>query len=120
MPRVSHFSRQQIWVERLNRFSVSRQTVAAFCAAERCSIASFYQWRRKLKSTRPAAFAELSVVAASLTPASPVAASVHLPNGVRIELGSDEAMAKTIIAQVLKHDLRHSTAIANNRKAASC
>ena len=36
------------WRGRLARFRDFEGTVAAFCAAERVSAPSFYQWRRKL------------------------------------------------------------------------
>jgi hypothetical protein len=58
---------------------------------------AFYQWKRRLKSVRPAAFAELSVVAASRT-----LPCIRLSNGVRIELGTEQATVKTIIAQVME------------------
>ena len=38
-----------LWAERLERFTQSAMTVAAFCAAENVSQASYYYWRRKLQ-----------------------------------------------------------------------
>jgi len=38
------------WRARLDRFAKDRQTVAAFCAAERVSVPAFYYWRKRLGS----------------------------------------------------------------------
>jgi hypothetical protein len=38
----------QIWANRLREFEASSLSVAQFCKSTRCSIQSFYQWRRKL------------------------------------------------------------------------
>lgn len=57
------------WVWRMERFSRSRMTVAAFCNQEQVSVAAFYQWRRKL--------AEHSIEQTAPTPAS----SPLVPNG---------------------------------------
>ncbi|MEQ1907007.1 MAG: hypothetical protein ABL888_22675, partial [Pirellulaceae bacterium] len=61
MPRVTQLERSRVWADRLKRFGVSGQTVTAFCAAEGCSMPSFYQWKQKFKNARQSAFAELSV-----------------------------------------------------------
>lgn len=66
---------------------------------------SFYQWKQKFKNARQSAFAELSVVAAVPTHAWSAHACVRLPNGVKIELGTEPALVKTIIAQVLDYSL---------------
>jgi hypothetical protein len=41
------------WQHRLQRYRASGQTVAAFCAAEGVSVASFYAWQRRLRATTP-------------------------------------------------------------------
>jgi hypothetical protein len=104
MPRVSQSDRIKLWTDRLNRFAVSGKTVTAFCTAERCSMPAFYQWKRRLKSVRPAAFAELSVVTAS-----PTLPCIRLSNGVRIDLGTEQATVKTIISQVMEHAMATAT-----------
>ena len=48
MPRQSHEITRRKWTERITRFNASNFTIAQFCAAEGCSQASFYQWRRRL------------------------------------------------------------------------
>ena len=45
---MSHPDKTVLWIERLERFAQSKMTVAAFCAAEKVSQASYYYWRRKL------------------------------------------------------------------------
>jgi hypothetical protein len=40
----------QQWRDRLRRFDLSEVTVAEFCQLEKCSVASFYLWRRRLRS----------------------------------------------------------------------
>jgi len=47
---ASAFRRSQ-WQQRLQRFTRSQMTVAEFCRREEVSVASFYQWRRKLAKT---------------------------------------------------------------------
>lgn len=37
-----------LWQQRLADFEAGSQSVAEFCKAVGCSIASFYQWRRKV------------------------------------------------------------------------
>lgn len=85
---------RQKWVWRMQRFSHSRMTVAAFCDREQVSVAAFYQWRKKL--------AEHPLEHVAMGPASspvalkgfvpvkllqqPVVIEVRLVNGVRLTL----------------------------------
>lgn len=48
MPRAENVT---LWMERLQRFEQSQMTVAQFCAAESVSQPSFYNWKRKLRSS---------------------------------------------------------------------
>jgi hypothetical protein len=50
MRRVVDEAKRRLWRERLARFAGSGQSVAAFCSAERVSVPSFYEWKRKLAS----------------------------------------------------------------------
>lgn len=50
MGRSVDEAKRKGWRERLARFAGSGQTVEAFCAAERVSVPTFYQWKRKLTS----------------------------------------------------------------------
>lgn len=83
---------RQRWKDRLDRFDKTGVTVAQFCQQERCSLASFYQWRRKLrgkKSTRstgptfvPVKISDTADL--SLSPQATV--SLDLPGGVRLKI----------------------------------
>lgn len=77
------------WVERLSRFRAGRQTVAAFCAAERVSESNFYLWRRRLAGPSPAAPVP-AVVPLRLTPSPAAPIELALPSGavVRFPAGT--------------------------------
>jgi hypothetical protein len=46
-PPTKQNNRSALWRERLTRYAVSSQTVAAFCRSESISVASFYLWRKR-------------------------------------------------------------------------
>jgi|MudIll2142460700_1097286.scaffolds.fasta_scaffold152120_3 hypothetical protein len=48
MRRVVDEAKRRLWRERLARFALSGKRVAAFCSAEQVSVATFYQWKRRL------------------------------------------------------------------------
>jgi hypothetical protein len=118
----------------LNRFSQSDQTVAKFCASEGVSVPSFYQWRHRLsplvveprlpRKRKPSrrkkhrvkkartAFTQLTVVDRQAT-----TASVSLPGGITIELGTQQDAIVTIVEQVLRHSSQKQI---SDAKAASC
>lgn len=84
----SRAATRQAWVDRIDRFQQTSQTVAQFCAAEGVSPASFYQWRRKLRSDAPLTTSLARFVPVQL-PTAPQAEpvtvmSVDLPGGVRV------------------------------------
>ncbi len=62
------------------RHGRSEQSTAEFCAAEGVSVASFYAWRRKLATPRPAKPAK-SAFQQLVISESPTAVSVRLPDG---------------------------------------
>ena len=107
MPRGSSPIKVQQWVERLERFAQSGQTVVQFCQAERVSQPSFYQWKKKLadqarpssshsKSSRPA-FRTVEV-----TSPTQAATTVRLANGIEIELGGDLRVVQAVLKQLLE------------------
>ena len=129
MPRESKSDRIKSWLDRLNRFSQSDQTVAEFCAAECVSVPSFYQWKHRLsplvvepkvprkpkkrRAKKPqTAFTQLTVVDRQAT-----TASISLPGGITIELGTQQDAIATIIEQVLRHSSQKQI---SDHKAASC
>jgi transposase-like protein len=79
-----------VWRERLRRFRASGMTVARFCQLERVSLASFYQWRRKLESRKGAlekarpAFQQVVVTPAVVSPGL----RVRLASGAEIEVAA--------------------------------
>ena len=73
------------WVERLERFANSNQTVAAFCAAEGISTANFYLWRRRLaRSAPPPSVVPIRVAP---TPTNPI--ELILPSGTVLRFPAD-------------------------------
>ncbi len=104
MARVASPQKRAEWMGRLRRFESGAATVAAFCAAEGVSIASFYQWRAKLgsgesngdvsasnvqKGARSAAQPHHpTFVPVHISASSEVA--IHLPGGVRVMLPAHE------------------------------
>lgn len=81
-------AKRQEWRTRLERFSHADMTVADFCAAEGVSVASFYQWRRKLEAdasvdTPALKFVPLDLPAVS-KPSATTVMRVDLPGGVRV------------------------------------
>jgi transposase-like protein len=81
-------AKRQAWRERLERFTRADMTVAEFCAEEGVSVASFYQWRRKLESDSQAHVPAPKFVPLELPAASPATSTtvmqVDLPGGVRV------------------------------------
>jgi hypothetical protein len=95
MPRSADLSIRHLWEQRLQRFARSGLSVAAFCAREGVSSASFYAWRRRLGEAGPdPRFVPVRVVAAP--PAAPV--EVVLPSGcvLRLAPGCDTAWLREL------------------------
>ena len=109
MSRSADREKRRHWQQRLQRFEQARLSIAAFCAAEGISPASFHRWRRLLRrcATQPRettlersmgsgrhAFVPVQVVAAATI-------EVHLPNGVRLAVPTaDHAALETVVAAV--------------------
>ena len=102
--------RVALWSERLRRYERSKCTVAQFCLREEVSVASFYQWRRRLSELSTALRAEPAVPlkhreAAAfqrvlLTDGGVVV--IELPNGVRVELPAQQtALVQSVVAALL-------------------
>jgi hypothetical protein len=80
------------WRARLDRFAKDRQTVVAFCAAERVSVPAFYYWRKRLGSEGlPATHATVGFIdAGAVRPDGAAAVAAAAPvHGleVRLDLG---------------------------------
>jgi hypothetical protein len=109
MARSADGVKRRHWQQRLQRFERARLTVAAFCAAENISPASFYHWRRILR--RGATQSRETTLERSMgggrhafVPVRVVAAAtieVRLPNGVRLAVpAADHAALETVVAAV--------------------
>ncbi|HEY1190180.1 MAG TPA: hypothetical protein VGE74_21215 [Gemmata sp.] len=79
------------WIERLQRFATSDQTVAAFCAAEDVSPSNFYLWRRRLVHLPATASNQPKVVPIRVVPAPTPAMSFELamPSGTVLRFPAD-------------------------------
>ena len=106
LPR-SRAGAQQLWIERLARFSASGLRPAEFCAAEGVSLPSFYSWKRRLTTGSPATDAPATVPstpAPRLLPvrlaSAPAPLELLLPGGavLRIPAGSDLAFVRSLVA----------------------
>ncbi|MCA9136518.1 MAG: hypothetical protein KDB00_07160, partial [Planctomycetales bacterium] len=106
------------WRDRMERFEHSGLTVAEFCKTEKYSVASFYQWRRKLANklagdARTAAFVpvELSPGSLSLPHGQDAidnnSLQIELPGGALVRVGahaSDDQQRRLIknVVEILR------------------
>lgn len=90
--RCDPVSTRRLWVERLERFGRTSQTVVQFCAAEGVSVPSFYVWKRTLagETTPPAPVTPPTLVPIRLT-ASPAAPPIEVvfPSGTVLRFPVD-------------------------------
>lgn len=90
MGRSASAIRRSQWQKRLGRFTRSKMTVAKFCRREDVSVASFYQWRRRLAETETAEQATGKQSAQPTFIPVQVTAGANLlvvfPNGTRLTL----------------------------------
>jgi len=106
MPRLRDPELMAAWRERLARFERSQLTVAEFCEVENVSVASFYQWRRRLEgqagsvSSKRRDGGEFIAVQLRSSPQQP---RLSLPGGATIELtsGIDPTHLRQLIAAVV-------------------
>ena len=100
MARSSNPQLVRQWRERLQRFHHAELTVAEFCQSEGYSVASFYQWRRKLQAAlpsvplqsgdqRPASFVAVELQPATFVPAQRGSLQIELPGGAVARLDHD-------------------------------
>ena len=86
MARKTRLEVRQQWGGRLRRFAGSKLSVAEFCRREKVSVASFYQWRKKLAEADSdgSSTPKFLPVEVASPPASLQAA---FPNGATLTLG---------------------------------
>jgi hypothetical protein len=110
MSRGRDGAKGEAWERRLGEFDRGGATVAAFCAREGVSVASFYQWRRKLAAGN----ARQRKAGASRSPGGEVrflpieiaggtsSVEVLLPGGAKLLVPSHEhETLRTILAALL-------------------
>jgi len=118
MPRAPDLALHARWQRRLQAFEDFAGTVPQFCDQEQVSVASFYQWRRKLarqelvrQATRatPPAFVALQVNAAREAHRDEV--SIELPGGAHLQVPGDNLpLVQAVLACLLEHDAREHDA----------
>ncbi len=93
MARKARHEVQRQWHRRLGRFSRSTLSVAEFCRLEKVSVASFYQWRKKLAVTARDGQDTTATAKPTFLPVQ-VAASpglqIAFPNGATLTLPVDD------------------------------
>lgn len=97
--RVMDEAKRKLWRERLARFARGGQSVAAFCSAERVSVPTFYEWKRKLTRRSVGGRKRRTLGSMSASPAQaflPVRiegmglVEIELPNGTRVRVPSQD------------------------------
>ena len=104
MPRRSNPEKIKEWTRRLKRFEASKQTSAAFCRGEGISVASLYQWRRRLREMRDAPTSnQFQTVHVTAAPVMAIQEStiIQLADGIHIQLGTDLTVAELVVERVL-------------------
>lgn len=122
MARMTDPAKRDTWRRRLTAFDRGDSSVAEFCRRAGVSVASFYQWRRRLRLSAAApcvpkrgrglaggqdvrsAFPRRTAPAVSFVPVEITGRSnieVHLPNGARVIVPCHDRKAiRTVIAAV--------------------
>ena len=99
-------AKRQEWSQRLQRFVEADVTVVEFCVEEQVSVASFYQWRRKLgtpvgsrATTRRVTAAAPRLDVPAFVPlqitSSATTVRMRLPNGVELWLPAGDVPSLT-------------------------
>ena len=101
MSRSPNLRKRSHWLDRLRRFARSKCSVADFCQREQVSVASYYQWRRKLGHTVTDLSDRRPPTCESFVPvhvASAADLQVTFPNGTRLTLPAhDHELVKRCI-----------------------
>ena len=95
------------WRERLDRFDHSELTIAEFCELEGYSTASFYQWRRKLRTVElpmAPAFVPVDFDSSDLGGRVHRGVEIDLPGGaiVKVPSGATTAERRELIAAIVQ------------------
>lgn len=79
------------WRDRITRFHDSGMTIAEFCDAEGYSVASFYQWRSRLRqdAREPARFIAVDVPDPQGVSVASASIEIELPGGAMVRVNPD-------------------------------
>ena len=107
MARLPNPQLAEQWRERLDRFDHSELTIAEFCELEGYSTASFYQWRRKLRSGElqmAPAFVPVDFNPNDLEGRAQRGVEIDLPGGaiVKVPIGATTAEQRQLIEAVVQ------------------
>lgn len=98
-------TRREFWIQRMERFAQSGLTVKEFCAQEKTSVPSFYQWKKKLAPTEGKENPIAAFVPIQLDPSHARLAGsilhVTLPGGAMVSVPaslSADAMSDVFVA----------------------
>lgn len=80
-------AREQMWRELIAEQGQRGQSIRIFCAEHQIRQNTFHYWKRKFKNLRPARLTN-RFVPVSRNYSSTDSPRIHLPNGVKIELGA--------------------------------
>jgi hypothetical protein len=107
MSRRLKIARCEEWRKRLARYEKSDLTITQFCFDEGVSAASFYLWRKKLRSRRKetptpgARFQSVEIISPAAT-FSERPTVIRWKSGVEIELGTNLVVVEAVIDRLLK------------------
>ena len=126
MLRVSNPVKVQDWTRRLFRFKQSAVSVAQFCDAEGVSVASFYQWKRKLRdqsasgraqqtvrrkviqTKEGSAFQAVQLVSSSTPKVSPPVLAVCLSSGIQVQVADNVSAIEAVMREVMNAEKERS------------
>ena len=113
MSREPDLAKQAAWKLRLREFDRGSATVVEFCRSEGVSVASFYQWRQKLKPatarTAPRGRVEKRPIFLPVEITGAANVEVLLPSGVRLTVPCcDHEAIRTVLAALLSASLMDS------------
>ena len=93
MARKASLEVRTQWRRRLRRFARWKLSVAEFCRREKVSVASFYQWRKKLDASGEPGLDDPNTTQPTFLPvhvAATASLQVAFPNGATITLPVDD------------------------------
>lgn len=102
MVRGVNRAAHQQWRRRLKRFAGAKLSVAEFCRREAVSVASFYQWRKRLAdSHRGETGTTPTFLPLQVSSAASASLQVSFPNGTTLTLSiHEQGLLPNVIAAI--------------------